>query len=84
MQSWTLALIPATGVSKLLHRSVATFHRQSKAGVIPSPVYESERVNLWDRATVEAWIAAGRPVDVSTWLASRNATAPPAAYQLPR
>lgn len=48
-----------------------SFRRQMKAGRIPQP-YRTERPWLFNVDELTAWVAAGRPQDVSVWLASRS------------
>jgi predicted DNA-binding transcriptional regulator AlpA len=54
-------LIDIEELSALLNRSVASLERDQAAGRVPAPVYVGSS-KRWRRAEVEAWVAAGCPV----------------------
>ena len=69
-----LDLIGSGEVAKLIDASIPTIYRKVRAGSLPGPVHSGSSA-LWRRSDIQAWIAAGRPADVTTWLANREAVA---------
>lgn len=68
-------LIDAATVARLLNLTPMTVHRWRVIGRLPPAVFAGPQATLWRREEIEAFIAAGHPVDVATWLASRRAGA---------
>ena len=66
-----LDLIGSGEVARIVDASIPTIYRRVRAGSLPAPVHSGSAA-LWRRADIEAWLRAGKPQDVSAWLANRE------------